>query len=128
MARKGSKSQPATLKEYIFLGFLSVGLVWLIMLNVKIFPKEEIARHAAQNTARQLASLQARQTLLQKNITELSTPRGEEATMRETFGVARPGEGVIIVVPPKVATTTPPITFWQKWFGWAVFWKKASSS
>ena len=109
-------------KEYAVAGLLALALVWLLYLNFNIARKEEIARNAAESTQKQLASLQNRQQLLQGNITELSTERGQEATMRETFGVAKPGEGVIIVVPPKVATTTPPQTFTQKWFGWVPFW------
>lgn len=121
MARK--IGQPS-LKNYIFAGGLTILLVWLTVLNVNIFRKEEIARTTAQATQKQLASLQARQQSLDKDINELSTERGKEATLRETFGVAKPGEGVIIVVPAKVATTTPPTPWYQKWFGWAMFWQK----
>lgn len=118
------KRPKARLKDYIAATGLSVLLVWLIFLNVNIARKEEIARTTAQSTQKQLASLQARQKSLEKDINELATDRGKEATLRETFGVARPGEGVIIVVPAKAATTTPPVTGWRKWFGWVEFWKK----
>ncbi len=117
----------ARVKDYVVASGLSILLVWLIFLNVNIGRKEEIARTTAQSTQKQLASLQARQQSLEKDINELATERGKEATLRETFGVARPGEGVIIVVPAKVATTTPPVTGWKKWFGWAMFWKKKDS-
>ena len=100
---------------------LSVLLVWLISLNVGIGGKEQIAQKAAHDTQAQLASLKARQNTLQASINELSTPRGQEATVRETFGVAKPGEAEIVVVPPKIATTTPPVSFWHKWFWWVGF-------
>jgi cell division protein FtsB len=116
MVRKPSKRR---LKDYIWAAGLSLLLVWLVVINVSIFRKEEIARSTASDTQKQLAALQTRESSLNQNINELSTERGQEATLRETFGVAKPGEGVIIVVPPIVATTTPPVTFWQKWFGWA---------
>jgi cell division protein FtsB len=93
-------------------------LVWLVYLNISIFHKEEIARQAAHATQEQLATLKAREATLQDNINELGTERGKEATLRDTFGVAKPGENEIIVIPAKIATTTPPLTFWQKWFGW----------
>jgi cell division protein FtsB len=118
MARKPTKSR---LKEYVWAGALSFLLVWLVVINVSIFRKEEIAQGAADDTQKQLAALQTRESSLEQNINELSTERGQEATLRETFGVAKPGEGVIVVVPPTVATTTPPVTFWQKWFGWFTF-------
>lgn len=105
-------------------GALAFVIVWFLYLNFNIFRKEEIARHAAHATQAQLMALQTRQKSLQTNLNELSTERGQEATLRETFGVARPGEDVIIIVPPKIATTTPPVSFWQKWFGWLLFWQK----
>jgi cell division protein FtsB len=101
--------------------------VWLLFLNYNIGKKEEIARHASEATQEQLKSLTARQNSLQGNIGELSTERGQEATLRQTFGVAKPGENVIIVVPPAISTSTPPVSFWQKWFGWALFWQSKAS-
>jgi cell division protein FtsB len=119
MARKTvRKGKPWSVKEYVVACVLTFLVIWLVFLNVSIFHKEEIARSAARDTQEQLTSLKSRETTLQDNINELSTERGQEATLRDTFGVAKPGEGVIIVVPSKVATTTPPQTFWQKWFGW----------
>jgi cell division protein FtsB len=109
------------LKDYLWAALLSLALVWLVYLNFNIFRKEQIASQAAHETQEQLNTLQHRQNMLQSNIRELSTERGQEATMRETFGVAKPGEGVIIVVPTAPATTAPPLTFWQKWFGWLKF-------
>ena len=122
MAQKARQTRKAfkqySTRDYLVAGGLSILLIWLIFLNVNIAKKEEIARTAAHDTQAQLANLSQRQSVLQQDINELSTPRGQEATVRETFGVAKPGEGEIIIVPPKIATTTPPLTFWQKWFGW----------
>jgi cell division protein FtsB len=112
------QTKPATAKDYVVAAVLAVIVVWLVFLNVSIYHKEEIARTAAKSTQAQLASLKARETTLQDNINELSTERGQEATLRDTFGVAKPGEDVIVVIPANVATSTPPLTFWQKWFGW----------
>jgi cell division protein FtsL len=110
--------KPFTVKEYIIAGLLCMLLLWLILLNISIAKKEEIARKAAYAARDQLTALNSRQSVLQGNINELSTERGQEETVRNTFGVAKPGEGEIIVLPPKVATTTPPQTFWEKYFGW----------
>jgi len=119
MARKAvRKGKPWTVKDYVVAIVLALLVIWLVFLNISIFHKEEIARDAAHSTQEQLSSLSSREKTLQANINELSTERGQEATLRDTFGVARPGEGVIIVVPTQAATTTPPQTFWQKWFGW----------
>ena len=93
-------------------------MVWLSWLLFGIFRKEEIARHAVAQTRGELANLQSRKQVLEGTIAELKTSRGEEATLRETYGVAKPGEGVIIVVPAKEATTTPALPWWRKVMSW----------
>lgn len=108
------------MSEYALAGGLALLIVWLSWLVWGIAQKEEIARHAVTDTKADLATLDARQTALKANIAELDTSRGEEATLRDTYGVAKPGEGVIIVVPPKDATSTPILPWWKKalnWFG-----------
>lgn len=109
--------------EYVLAGFLSLVVIWLLILVWGIARKEELARHAEHDTKAELASLETRRATLQANLNELETPRGQEATLRQDFGVAKPGEQVIVVVPPKAATSTPPRTFWQKFFGWLPFVK-----
>jgi cell division protein FtsB len=119
MARKASKMG---MKQYVWGTVLLVLLIWLVFLNVSIYRKEVVARAAAHDTQVELTSMQTREKSLQASVNELSTERGQEEVLRETYGVAKPGEGVIIVVPPTAASTTPPESFWQKWFGWMKFW------
>lgn len=117
MTRRPSKNR---LQEYAKAGGLALLLVWLIFLIVGIARKEEIARHAVADTKVQLAQLDTRKTTLQQNLNELATPRGEEAVLRQTYGVAKPGEEVIIVVPPTDAPPPRPRPWWRKaldWFG-----------
>lgn len=105
------------LSEYVIAGLLAILVVWLLWLLIGIIRKEEIARHAVADTKAELASLEERQATLKQNLAELDTERGQEATFRDTYGVAKPGEGVIIVVPPKDATTTPNLPWWRRWLG-----------
>ncbi|HEV7121710.1 MAG TPA: septum formation initiator family protein [Candidatus Paceibacterota bacterium] len=107
-------------REYVIVAILALALVWLAFLTFGIARKEEIARHAVKDTQAQLAQLDARRATLQQNISDLSTNRGQEAVLRQTYGVAKPGEEVIIVVPPKDAPPPPALSWWQKmqaWFG-----------
>jgi cell division protein FtsB len=107
-------------KEYLIAAALALLLVWLAFLTFGIARKEEIARHAVKDTQAQLAQLDGRRATLQQNITDLSTSRGQEAVLRQTYGVAKPGEAVIIVVPPKQLPPPPKLSWWQKmmvWFG-----------
>lgn len=110
-------------RDYLVAGLLALALVWLVVLIFGIFRKEEIARHAAAETRAELATLEEREHTLQGTISELSTDRGQEATLRETYGVARPGEEVIIVVPGEEATTTLKLPWWKGVLGWFGIWK-----
>ena len=114
---KKRRGQKRDAKEYLKVALLSILIVWLLWLLFGIVRKEEIARNAVADTKNELSSLAQRKEVLEGNIEELKTPRGEEATYRDTYGVARPGEGVIIVVPPSVATSTPPLPWWRTWLG-----------
>jgi cell division protein FtsB len=108
-------------REYVIAAILALAILWLLFLIFGIARKEEIARNAVKDTQAQLAQLSARQGTLQQNITDLGTQRGQEAVMRETYGVAKPGEEVIIVVPPKVLPPPPKLTWWQKMQLWLGF-------
>ncbi len=121
MARQKTKNARNTLREYITVAVLSVVIVWLLYAVVGIFRKEEIARHTVHDTQNQLAALTARHDTLQGNIDYLATPRGQEASLRQDFGVAKPGEEVVIIVPPKVVPQPTPQTFWQRFTGFFGF-------
>jgi cell division protein FtsB len=108
------------MKEYLIAGALALAILWLLFLIFGIARKEEIARHAVKDTQAQLSTLSARRATLQNNLNDLSTNRGQEAELRQTYGVAKPGEDVIIVVPPKETLPPPPQPWWQRviqWFG-----------
>ena len=90
----------------------------LLVMLVGIIKKEEIARHAVNETRQELASLTVREKTLQKNIEDLNTARGQEASIRETYGVARAGEEVIIVVEPPEEAPLQELSFWSKFLGW----------
>lgn len=105
-------------RDYAIAALLSLLLVWLLFLVFGIFRKEEVARQAVRETEQELAVLVERKETLAADLAALSTERGREATLRETFGVARPGEEVIIVVPPKEPEAPPPLPWWRKVMGW----------
>ena len=97
----------------------TLGVIWLAWLIWGLFWKEETARQAAVTAKTALTSLEERKSTIQADLNALSTPRGQDAAIRTAFGVAKPGEEVIIVV-PTTATTAPTSTpsFWQRLFGW----------
>ncbi len=103
-------------------GFLVVILllvsVWLVSLIWGLIGKAHVAVTQANDAKWQYKALEERKAMLQANIAALETERGRDAAIRTAFGVARPGEEVIVVVPPTVVTSTPPFS-WRKWlFSW----------
>jgi cell division protein FtsB len=107
-----------SVREYVIVGLLSLLLLWLLFLLWGIFKKEEIARHAATEAKRELVLLQEREATLQANINDLATERGREGSLRETYGVARPGEEVIIVVPRNEGDELQELSWWRKFLGY----------
>lgn len=107
-----------TPRDYIVIGILVVFILWFAYLLVGIVIKEERARKAATAAEAELASLEEREETLRENIEELSTERGQEASLRETYGVARPGEEVIIVLAPEEEGELQELSWWRKFLGW----------
>jgi len=67
---------------------------------------QKFADAAASNQVAELnlAELKSQEATIQAEVTALSTPEGQEATLRESYGVALPGEGEIQIV--RSSTTT----------------------
>lgn len=114
MNRRGRRP----LKDYVFGVILLIILGYLVYNVYDIFRKEEIARRTANETRQEMAELDERHATLQKNLNDLDTERGREASYREQFGVARPGEEVIIVVAEDAEAPQTGLTWWRKFLGW----------
>jgi cell division protein FtsB len=111
MARRPNRNR---MREYVIAALLALVIVWLVSLIFGIARKEEIARTTVAETKEELAQLEVRKETLQANIAELGTDRGQEASLRQTFGVAKPGEEVIIVVTEKDLPPPPEVTWWAR--------------
>ena len=102
----------------ILIGFLLLVAFWLVSLIVGLAGKTHIAVSEANEAKQQYEALEARKAALEANLAALGTDRGEDGAIRTAFGVARPGEEVIVVVPPVAATATPRQSWWQKFLSW----------
>lgn len=96
----------------LLISFGLISLIWGLVGKAQIAVKE------AHNVERQYQALEERKAMLEANLAALGTERGQDAAIRAAFGVVRPGEEVIVVVPPdpKAPTSTPP--WWQKILDW----------
>ncbi|MHB8710024.1 MAG: hypothetical protein ACYC6X_00520 [Minisyncoccota bacterium] len=105
-------------REGVLIGFLLLAAFWFLSLIWGLVGKTVVAVGEARSVERQYQALEERKAILSANLAALGTDRGEDAAIRTAFGVARPGEEVIVVVPP-VATTSPPsLSWWQKILNW----------
>lgn len=108
-----------SIRDLVVAAFLTLGIIWFLYLIWGIVEKEERARADVRETEAQLASLLAREATLTTDLDALATPRGKEAALRETRGVARAGEEVIIVVPNDTPVLPPPSpSWWQRVLDW----------
>lgn len=106
------------LRRGLIIGVLLLAAFWLASLIFGLSGKAHIAVSQAREEEWQYREIEARKAALEADIAALATARGQDAAIRTAFGVARPGEEVIVVVPPepKTATTTP--SWWQRFLDW----------
>ena len=105
-------------REGFLIGIAVLIAAWLISLIWGLAGKAQIAVTQATDAKWQYQALEERKAMLQANVASLDTGRGKDAAIRTAFGVARPGEEVIVVVPPTPATSTPPLSWWQRILSW----------
>lgn len=122
MPRKTNRQHAKRAGEYLLAGGLSIVMLVLVWAVWGIARKEEIARSAVDDRKAELAVLKERKAVFEENLAELSTERGQEATLRQNHGVARAGEEVIIVVPPKGDELDANMPWYKRVLGWFGIW------
>ncbi len=105
-------------RQGILIGVLLLVAFWLASSIWGLAGKAHIAVSQAGDAQAQYQALEERKATLQSNLAALATSRGKDAAIRTAFGVARPGEEVIVVVPPATATPTATPTWWEKILSW----------
>ncbi len=105
-------------RDGLWIGLLLLVIAWLAHLIWGLTGKVSIAFTEAKEVQMRYEALEARRSVLESDLAVLATSRGKEAAIRESFGVAKPGEEVIVVVPPVAATSSPERSWWQRILGW----------
>jgi cell division protein FtsB len=100
------------------IGILLLAGFWLASLIWGLADKAHVAVSQANEARAEFEELEARKAMLAANLAALATPLGKDAAIRTAFGVARPGEEVIVVVPPATATPTTTPSWWEKILSW----------
>ena len=119
---RSSKKHAQKAGEYALAAFLALVVLILLWAVWGIAKKEERARRAVDDQKEELAMLEERKQNLEANLEELSTERGQEATLRQNHGVAKAGEEVIIVVPPKDDGLEPHLPWYKRILGFFGIW------
>jgi cell division protein FtsB len=105
-------------RKGLLIGVLILVAAWLISLIWGLVGKAHIAVSEEQQAKWQYEALEERKTTLESNLTALDTERGKDGAIRTAFGVARPGEEVIVVVPPTTSTATSTPSWWEIFLSW----------
>ncbi len=123
MSQYVRKSVRSTYQDHIKHGVIAAVLIllsfWFASLIFGLVGKAQFAWNTANETQKQSEVLSSRQSALEKSIAILKTPRGQDAAIRMSFGVARPGERVIVVVPLKtMKDTSEKRPLWKNILSW----------
>ena len=102
----------------ILISILLLIAFWLLSLIWGLAGKAQVAIGEARDVKWQYQALEERKAMLEANLAALGTERGRDAAIRTSFGVAKPGEEVIVVVPPATATPTTTPSWWQGILDW----------
>ncbi len=116
------QQQAARVREYALAGALLLVVLVLAWAVWGLARKEEIARRAVEERKAELATLNERKAVFEENLAELASERGQEATLRQNHGVAKAGEEVIIVVPPKSDGLDPKLPWYRRLLGFFGIW------
>lgn len=87
-----------------------------------VYKRERLARESLELARVQQEDLNRREEFLSSEIELLNDTEGVEGELRQRFGIAKPGEKVIVLVDEEATTTSPPpeLSFWKKILSW--FW------
>ena len=101
---------------------LVILILFFIHATWNVYKKERDSAANALEAQQQLVRIQERNTVLTENIAKLSTDEGVEEEIRQQFGVAKPGEHMLIIVGPPGATTSAAATSTRSWWQKVVSW------
>lgn len=105
-------------RQGVLIGILLLVAFWLATSIWGLASKAHIAVSQANEVKVQYGELEKRKAVLSANLAALETTRGQDAAIRTAFGVARPGEEVIVVVPPAMTAPTSTPSWWETFLSW----------
>ncbi len=107
--------------SYFSLALMAVFILFFAWSVIKFAGKAQETARNKKIAQEKLTELQKQQSQLGSDIDELNTEKGVEESIREKFGLAKDGEGLVVVVDDqnKPATQVHQKTsFWEKIKSW----------
>lgn len=103
------------LHSYFGLAILAVLILFFAWSVIKFAGKAQETARNKEIAIEKLVELQKQEVQLSSEINALNTEKGTEASIREKFGLAKEGEGLIVVVDEENKTTkiNQEIGFWS---------------
>jgi len=98
---QGKKNNRLFLYSWPVLFILFIVLLLFVYGVFTLFGKMRETAKNKEIAQVRLANLENRKKKLERDIEELSNDKGKERIFREDYGLARPGEGVIVIVDEK---------------------------
>lgn len=112
--------------ELVNFGLRLIGALVLLCVTVgmvkaawDMFGRLNVATAGQQDAEAELANLQAQKATITASVNQLSSARGQEAILRQHYGVVKPGEGVVQIVDNAASSTSvagPPHGWLQSLF------------
>ncbi len=109
--------------ELLNFGLRLAGALLLLVFTIgmvraawDMYGRLNTATACQQDAEARLASLETQKNAISASVGQLSSERGQEALLREHYGVVKPGEGVIQIV-DQASTTSSENTSPKGWFG-----------
>ena len=105
-------------KLYSFWSVLALFIVFLFLVRGvwNIYQKEKESANLDSDSRAKLESLNSQADQLNSNISKLSTDAGIDEELRQKYGVVKPGEEMIVVVPQDATTSTSTPSGFSKFF------------
>ncbi len=109
------------LHSYFGLALLAIFILFFAWNVIKFAEKAQETAKNKKIAQEKLTELENQKTQLSGEIDKLNTEKGVEASIRDKFGLAKDGEGLVVVVDDQSKSATapkPPTGFWAKIKSW----------
>lgn len=96
--------------------------IFIVKANWQLYGKERYTHKNMIEAKKEAEDLEKRELELQASVSNLRSAEGIDLELRRKFQVVKPGESVVVIVPPGAATSAPDTleekpSLWQNFVG-----------